>query len=133
MPPSPRTTRPPPRTASCAMALVVLGVAALGVLPGLAAPALGAGPGDAGALGAALYARHCAECHGSGGAGDGPQARSLLATPADLRGLAGRMDLDLVTERIAIGGKVMPGFARELDAAAQQAIARFVLSLPAAP
>ena len=32
--------------------------------------------------GAALYARHCAACHGSGGRGDGPNARDLPVPPA---------------------------------------------------
>lgn len=42
----------------------------------------------AGRDGAQLYARHCAACHGTGGAGDGPEAARLPVPPADLRGLA---------------------------------------------
>jgi putative copper resistance protein D len=37
------------------------------------------------ASGAALYARHCASCHGPEGAGDGPAGRRLPRPPADLR------------------------------------------------
>lgn len=33
--------------------------------------------------GKTLYARHCLECHGSGGRGDGPAAASLKVEPAD--------------------------------------------------
>jgi putative copper resistance protein D len=35
--------------------------------------------------GAALYAEHCAACHGPNGGGDGPAARGLPRPPADLR------------------------------------------------
>lgn len=34
--------------------------------------------------GAALYPRHCASCHGESGAGDGPAAKGLALSPADL-------------------------------------------------
>ncbi len=33
--------------------------------------------------GKTLYARHCLECHGSSGRGDGPAAASLKVEPAD--------------------------------------------------
>ncbi|MBB6253763.1 CopD family protein [Nitrospirillum iridis] len=36
------------------------------------------------AQGAALFPGHCARCHGSGGAGDGPDAAKLSIPPADL-------------------------------------------------
>jgi putative copper export protein/mono/diheme cytochrome c family protein/peroxiredoxin len=35
--------------------------------------------------GQAVYVQHCASCHGAGGAGDGPLARSAGARPGDLR------------------------------------------------
>lgn len=38
--------------------------------------------------GAALYAGHCAYCHGATGAGDGPQASVLNPQPKDLTRLA---------------------------------------------
>ena len=34
------------------------------------------------------YSNYCAACHGAGGKGDGPVARSLSRTPADLTKLA---------------------------------------------
>src|SRR3989442_11872041 len=37
------------------------------------------------AVGAALYARDCAACHGPVGAGDGPAARAFSPPPPDLR------------------------------------------------
>jgi copper transport protein len=36
------------------------------------------------ALAADLYTRHCAECHGVTGRGDGPRASALQTRPADL-------------------------------------------------
>lgn len=51
--------------------------------PGLAAP-------DSAAIGAELYARHCASCHGATGAGDGPMAALLTVAVPDLTGLAAR-------------------------------------------
>ncbi|MDF1701870.1 MAG: c-type cytochrome, partial [Planctomycetota bacterium] len=41
-------------------------------------------PPDVARLGAALYARHCASCHGAAGRGDGPAAAFLDTPPTDL-------------------------------------------------
>jgi mono/diheme cytochrome c family protein len=41
-------------------------------------------------LGADLYARHCASCHGLQGTGDGPAAAALSRPPADLTRIAAR-------------------------------------------
>jgi mono/diheme cytochrome c family protein len=41
-------------------------------------------------LGAPLFQRHCASCHGTGGRGDGPAAESLRSRPADLTAIAKR-------------------------------------------
>ncbi|HLI26828.1 MAG TPA: c-type cytochrome [Chloroflexota bacterium] len=40
---------------------------------------------DSLARGRALYAEHCAICHGVTGRGDGPLARTMVPRPADLR------------------------------------------------
>jgi mono/diheme cytochrome c family protein len=56
-----------------------------GVAKGVAPPtaeAAGSVAERASANGAALYARHCAACHGGGGRGDGPNARDLPVAPA---------------------------------------------------
>ena len=62
----------------------VVGLGALLVLIGLALPPLYAQdyPSDL-ARGKATYERHCQNCHGSGGRGDGPAAASLKIQPAD--------------------------------------------------
>ena len=41
-------------------------------------------------LGAPLFERHCAACHGSEASGDGPVRAALLKQPADLTAIAAR-------------------------------------------
>jgi mono/diheme cytochrome c family protein len=69
--------------------------------------------------GAALYARHCAACHGSEGRGDGWNVPNLGVTPtvhADAAAMSSRPD-DTLYDGIAAGGFVldrsplMPAFA----------------------
>lgn len=61
---------------------IVAAAAIAGALPSARAPAQEA---DAGA---ALYASHCAACHGEGGLGDGDLAGLLSVAPPDLTQLA---------------------------------------------
>lgn len=64
------------------------------IFKSLAVVALMAGPGlaqDAGE-GAALFAKHCATCHGEAGTGDGPMAPALLLRPTNLTELGARND-----------------------------------------
>lgn len=85
-----------------------------------APPVLGS---DEAENGAALYARHCAACHGESGAGDGWNASNLPVTPtahADPTLMSARAD-DTLYDAIAVGGYVldksnrMPGFASLLS------------------
>jgi mono/diheme cytochrome c family protein len=63
-----------------------------------------------------LYRRNCSLCHGPSGHGDGPQARSLNPSPADLRNLRGpRADPGYWFFRIKEGGKEGP-LARDRSA-----------------
>jgi putative copper resistance protein D len=72
-----------------------------------------------------LYRRNCSLCHGPSGHGDGPQARSLNPSPADLRNLRGpRAEPGYWFLRIQEGGKegplaregsAMPGFGEHLS------------------
>ena len=73
--------------------------------------------------GAALYARHCAACHGDAGSGDGWNAGNLPVTPtahADPTAMSLRPD-DTLYDGIAAGGYVldkstrMPAFGRMLS------------------
>lgn len=76
-------------------------------------------------LGAQLYARHCASCHGASGSGDGPVARALLRPPADLTRIAARRGgefpdgdvaqwIDGRFETAAHGTREMPVWGRRL-------------------
>jgi mono/diheme cytochrome c family protein len=50
--------------------------------------------------GPALYATYCAVCHGEGGKGDGPMAKSLKTSPPDLTRLAARNRGKFPMERV---------------------------------
>jgi hypothetical protein len=52
-------------------------------------------------LGAPLYARYCASCHGREGLGDGPVAKVLVTRPADLTAIAARRGGAFPTGEIA--------------------------------
>jgi mono/diheme cytochrome c family protein len=77
-------------------------------------------------LGAALYARHCAACHGGSGRGDGPAAPSLRKPPADLTTIAARREgvfpatialyIDGRFELPAHGSRAMPVWGRRFGA-----------------
>jgi mono/diheme cytochrome c family protein len=87
--------------------------------------------------GAALYAKWCAACHGTGGAGDGPNAANLPVTPAahaSRDAMAARPD-DSLFDTIAGGGAIMnrsprmPAFGATLSAAEIRALVRHIRSL----
>jgi len=52
-------------------------------------------------IGARLYARYCASCHGVGGHGDGPLVTVLTVKPADLTRLGEKYGRPLPSEPIA--------------------------------
>ena len=67
-----------------------LAVALLASVAGAEPPAEAPGRSRPSDLGAQLFARHCASCHGATGVGDGPAARALARPPADLTHIAAR-------------------------------------------
>lgn len=80
--------------------------------------------------GQALYGRHCANCHGSTGAGDGPGARYLVPAPARLAEHA------YATDRLAdvlwhgVAGSAMPAW-RDYSTEDRAALALAVQALSA--
>ncbi len=89
------------------------------------------------ARGRELYAQECSACHGAGGRGDGPVARTLTPPPADLSAralLVGTSPLDFY-RRISIGvtGTSMPAYESRLTSADRWALALYssTLRLPA--
>jgi high-affinity iron transporter len=86
--------------------------------------------------GEAVYRANCASCHGPGGGGDGPLARSLDPPPADLsdaHALRDQSPLDYF-RRISIGvvGTAMPAFESRLAPQDRWAVAVYasLLRLP---
>lgn len=83
-----------------------------------------------------IYARHCATCHGQGGAGDGPGAGVDLPSPFDftapifagMRIPPGPGALYAIVTR-GIGGTVMRGFG-ELGAWERLAVLAYVTRFP---
>ncbi len=53
-------------------------------------------------VGAELYARHCATCHGVDGAGNGPMAPVLIIQPSNLTTLVERHDGQFPMERVVM-------------------------------
>lgn len=94
--------------------------------------------GDATLLthGRGLYTVHCAHCHGSTGAGDGPTAKYLHPAPRNYRpgvykftstgsGVASRADLRRVL-REGVPGTYMPSFHPALDEGDTNAVVEYV-------
>jgi mono/diheme cytochrome c family protein len=72
---------------------------AIGVAVAVAQPALSA-DNDV-AEGHRYFVRYCASCHGTDGLGDGPVAKSLATSPANLRKLGDKYGMPLPAHRIA--------------------------------
>jgi mono/diheme cytochrome c family protein len=85
--------------------------------------------------GAALYQTHCATCHGSDGAGDGPAAAGLSPPPADLRWTVRRPMagdgylLWAISDGGARLGTAMPAFAGALSEQDRWRIIRYLRTL----
>lgn len=119
MPHQPMPDREAERLATYLLSLPSASTPPAGTVPE-APPALA--PSDS-LDGAALYARHCAACHGETGAGDGWNASNLPVTPtahSDPALMADRPD-DTLYDAIAAGGYVldkstrMPAFGEMLS------------------
>ncbi len=87
--------------------------------------------------GALLYARFCTGCHGPGGGGDGPNAKSLPVPPArhaDREAMSARPD-DALYDTIAGGGAIMnrsprmPAYGTTLTPAQIRGLVRHIRSL----
>jgi putative copper export protein/mono/diheme cytochrome c family protein len=83
--------------------------------------------------GSTLYAQNCVSCHGSGGHGDGPLAKSLSIPPADLTAAHLWMHSDgelfwWISHGMFApeGGQVMPGFADSLDEDSRWALIDYI-------
>jgi mono/diheme cytochrome c family protein len=86
---------------------------------------------------AALYGKWCAACHGTRGAGDGPNARYLPVRPAihaSAEQMSARSD-DALFDAIAGGGAIMgksarmPAFGGSLSTSQIHALVRYIRTL----
>ena len=97
-----------------------------------AEPGLGAGTSSAEpvAMGRALYAQNCADCHGASGKGDGKAGRDLDPAPTDLTGaeVAGLGEQALFN-KISRGRKPMPAFRKLLSEEQRWQVVRYVRTL----
>ena len=57
-----------------------------------------------------LYAERCMNCHGAGGAGDGPLAAALPVRPPDFRETVRTKSNSAIRRAISQGAGVMPAF-----------------------
>ncbi|MDF2460438.1 MAG: hypothetical protein K0S79_2854 [Nitrospira sp.] len=105
----------------------------LGGMLGLigSSPALPVPPDDRGE-GRVIYDRHCAECHGPDGRGDGPKATSLSPRPGNLISAqtSAKSDQDLL-KIIAYGRPrtAMAGWNEQLSLDEQLAVLAYIRSL----
>ncbi|HEU4503006.1 MAG TPA: cytochrome c [Nitrospira sp.] len=94
-------------------------------------PATPVSPGDHGE-GRTVYDRHCAECHGPEGRGDGPKATSLSPRPGNLISAqtSAKSDQDLL--KIIANGRprtAMAGWNDRLSRDEQLAVLAYIRSL----
>ena len=82
--------------------------------------------------GQALYRKHCEECHGTGGRGDGPRAALLAPRPGNLVSAATstKSDQELleIIER-GVPRTAMRGWEKELSLEERRNVLAFVRSL----
>ncbi len=82
--------------------------------------------------GSSLYAARCAQCHGSGGRGDGPAGASLTPPPADLTRVAASATTPLdYYRRLTYGvpGTAMPAFGPVLSPDQRWDVVGYVMTL----
>jgi len=87
-----------------------------------------AGSQTANAAGQKLYAKHCASCHGSSGAGDGSAAADLGIHPANLSESRSQSDGALFW-KITSGKKPMPGYGTKLSETDRWNLVNYLRSL----
>ena len=88
-----------------------------------------------------LYLTYCSSCHGDGGKGDGPAARSLPVNPANhtdgsvMNPLSDKFLLDIISKGGSAVGKsaMMPGWGGQLKEDQLRDIVAYVRSLAVPP
>ena len=115
-------------------------VALLSLIPLLLLPFFRAAPRAQESSGKAVYEKHCVECHGAAGRGDGPSAGFLVPRPRDLTGAKYKIrttetgsaptDDDLMsTVKRGMYGTAMPGWERILSDADIAGVVQYIKTL----
>jgi mono/diheme cytochrome c family protein len=82
--------------------------------------------------GRVIYERHCVDCHGPEGRGDGPKATSLSPRPGNLISAQTSAKSDQELLKIIANGRprtAMPGWNEQLSRDEQQAVLAYIRSL----
>ncbi len=87
------------------------------------------GSSDDIAEGERTYARRCYACHGAVGLGDGPTARLMGITPANLQQAVREKSKAEILDTITRGRQVMPAFGRSLTEAQREAVYQYLFTL----
>jgi mono/diheme cytochrome c family protein len=112
------------------MAWVIASIMALAGWISLVSAAPPAAPADD--LGRRLYERHCLDCHGSQGRGDGIKAPFLSPRPGNLVSAATSTKSDKDLLKIIANGRprtAMPAWKDHLSDEEQRAVLRYIRSL----
>jgi len=80
--------------------------------------------------GALLYERHCIQCHGLTGGGDGPATEDLVHEVPDLRGELSKDNREAHAEVVLVGKGAMPGFHTSFDRYDARRVLRYLEALP---
>jgi mono/diheme cytochrome c family protein len=75
------------------------------------------------------YVRGCYSCHGAAGLGDGPTARLMGITPANLQQAVRERSKAEILHTISRGRKAMPSFGRTMTDEQREAVYRYLLTL----
>ena len=78
-----------------------------------------------------LYERHCGQCHGPAGKGDGPATTALVAKVPDLTGTLEESQLDAAVDVVENGRNAMPGFEQSFDKYDARRVIRYARKLTA--
>ncbi|MCB1649142.1 MAG: cbb3-type cytochrome c oxidase subunit I [Pseudomonadales bacterium] len=78
------------------------------------------------AQGASVYARHCAECHGDNGAGNGFAAAQLPIAPTDFRGVRASLEERVKVLRNGVAGTSMAPWTDRLNDSEITAVAHYI-------
>ena len=76
-----------------------------------------------------LYIRHCAACHGTRGAGDGPAAAALVQKVPDFTEGFGKRAQDELVKVVLYGKGVMPGFETAFPKEDADRVVKFMAKL----